>query len=165
MTLGKRITAQEGFLHHKVAPRPQKWPESTAKTPKIIPKISSFALSGHSTGVTLVINHSIFLKRAEVKLLGLKRGLYTQKHPQNRTFRPVRGSDSCYIVKQPLCFYYMTLSKVIRAQEVDFRPKKEHLDHKSGLNQPKKRPAKTSLKIARSALSEPTTLFSLNDPK
>ena len=106
MTLSKAIRwVQEGVLHRTVAPRPH-----------IRPEIARSALSVHPTVVTLATNHSIFPKWPWVKLLGLKRrflhhkvaprpqrclelGKETprQKHPENSTFRSVRGSDICYI--------------------------------------------------------------------
>ena len=88
------------------------------------------------TAVTLVINHLISIKWPWVKLLELKRRVLhhtvapwpqnqlelakktlSQNHPQNSTFRSVRGSDSWWIGNQLLHFHLMTLGKVIRAQE------------------------------------------------
>ena len=37
MTLSKPISAQEGGPHHKMAPRPQKWPELAKKHLKLTP--------------------------------------------------------------------------------------------------------------------------------
>ena len=72
-------SAQKGFLHHKLAPQPQKWPELAKKTPKITPEIACSVLSGDPTGVASANNHSIFSKESQVKLLGLKRGIIHQK--------------------------------------------------------------------------------------
>ena len=94
------------------------------KTPKITPKIARSALSGVSTAVTLVTNHSIFIKRPYVKLLELKTGVPTpqsgspttkmtligqntpsHKHRQNSMIGSVMGSDSCDIGNQALWFH------------------------------------------------------------
>ena len=99
------------------------------------PKIAYSAVSGDPTAVTSITKHSIFIKFTQVKLSGLKRGFLHHKvaprpqsppelsktmpsktHPQNSTFRSVRGSASCYIGYQPL-YYDLALSKVIRGQE------------------------------------------------
>ena len=91
--------------------------------PKIIPKMSCYALSGDLTGVTSVTNHSIFVKWPEVKLLGLKRGflhhkmplrpqiwpqiaknLPSQNHPQNSTFCSVSGQTAVTLVSNRSIF-------------------------------------------------------------
>ena len=41
----------------------------------------------------------------------------SQNHSQNSMFRYIGGFNSCYIGNQPLYFQWVTLSKIIRAQE------------------------------------------------
>ena len=75
MTLSKLFRVQEGFLHRKVAPQPQKCPEFTKKCPaKITHRIARSPLSGDPAAVKLVTNYSIFIKWPKAKLLALKRG-------------------------------------------------------------------------------------------
>ena len=82
--------------------------------------------------------------------------------PQNSTFHSARGSDSCYIGYQQLYFYWITLSKVIRAQD------EEGVLHHKVAPQPqiwpgvaKTRPATITPKIARQALSRDPTAVTL----
>ena len=136
------------------------------------PQIACFALSGDPTAVKLVTNHYIFIKWPQVKLSGRKRGvlhhkvaprpqtrpesgkkLSSQIHPQNSTFRIVRGSDSCYIGYQPFYFHEMVLSKVVRAQEGFPTLQSGSVTTNTAWIGQKKRKAKITPKIAHSALS------------
>ena len=62
----KLLVLKSGFLHHKVAPQPQKRPELAKKTPNIIPKMLPSTLSGNPTGVTSAINHSLWMTMSKV---------------------------------------------------------------------------------------------------
>ena len=67
----------------------------------------------------------------------------SQNHSQNSTFRSVRGSNSCYIGNQPLCFHYITLGKVITAQDavpVKILELKRGFIHHKVVPRPQKRP-------------------------
>ena len=80
---------KRGFLHHKVAPRPQTQPELAKKClAKITPKIACSPLSGDATVVTSVANHSILIKCPYVKVSGLKRGLLHHKVAPRPQMRP-----------------------------------------------------------------------------
>ena len=48
---------------------------------------------------------------------GLAKNTPSQNHLRKSMFRSVRGSDSCHIGNQQLCFHWMTLGKGTRAQE------------------------------------------------
>ena len=63
MTLSELIRAEEGFLAHKVAPRPQIQPELAKKGPaKLNPKIAHSAQPGDPKAVIAATNHYIFIK-------------------------------------------------------------------------------------------------------
>ena len=126
MTLSKVIRAQEGF------PTPQSGSPTTKMTwigqkhaqPKWTPKTAHSTLPGDTIAVTLVANHSVFVKWPWVKLLELKRGFLHHKvasrpqkwpglakntlshsDPQNRTFGSVKGYDRWYIGSKALSFH------------------------------------------------------------
>ena len=85
------MRAQEGLLHHNVAPRSQKRPElamaprpqfffwTGQKTLQITSKVSHSALAGDPKDGSLANNYFIFNKWALVKLVGLKRVFPDQK--------------------------------------------------------------------------------------
>ena len=68
------LTSQSGSLTTKCC---LNWP--TKRPAKITPKIALSALPRDPTAVTLVINHSFFIKRPQVKVSELKNGFLHHK--------------------------------------------------------------------------------------
>ena len=135
-------------------------------TLKIVPKTSLSTLMGDQAALTLVINHSSFIKwslvcevsrgqggvsilqmgspRPQKQVIGQKASKIPQK---NVTFCSVESSNRCYIGNQPFYIYSMIISKVFRVQAWLH-------DHK-GASRPQKRPnsAKMSKIVPKSSLS------------
>ena len=122
MTLSKVLGLKRGFLHHKVAPQSQKCTELAKTTSsQNHPQHSTFHSVRGSDSCYIGNQPFYFIKQTWVNLFGLYRWFLhhkvatrpqirpelakktpSQNHIQNRTFRSLRGSDSCYIGNQPL---------------------------------------------------------------
>ena len=61
MILTEVLGLKKGFRDHKLAPRPQKWPEMAAELPKAPQKIT-FSLAGDLAAITWAIGQSVFIK-------------------------------------------------------------------------------------------------------
>ena len=150
------------------------------------PKIAGSALPGDPIAVTSFTNHSIFIKWPYVKFLVIKRGFLHPKathrpqirpelskkppihnHPENSMFRPVRGSDSCYVH-----WYLINHFIFIKWPSVKLSGLKRGFLHHEMAPWPQIRPEltkkhaqpKSPLKIARSSLSgDPTDVRSVTN--